>query len=29
MTESLSEMNMDSPTSTPAVSNPPGGNQEA
>ena len=27
--ELLSQMNMDSPTSTLAVSNPPGGNQEA
>ena len=29
VTESLSQMNMDSPTSTLAVSDPPGGNQEA
>ena len=26
--ESLSQMNMDSPASTPAVGDPPGGNQE-
>ena len=29
VTESLSQMNMDSPASTPAVSDPPGGNWEA
>ena len=29
VTESLSQMNMDSPTSTLVVSDPPGGNQEA
>ena len=29
VTESLSQMNMDSPASTPAVSDLPGGNQEA
>ena len=29
VTESLSQMNMDSPTSTLAVSDPPGGGQEA
>ena len=29
VTESLSQMNMDSPASTPVVSDPPGGNREA